>query len=257
MTAASSSSGAGLFEYLLRLGDTSLVLGHRLSEWCGHGPQLEEDLALANIAIDLIGQARMLLQYAGEVEGRGRSEDDLAYLRDGREYRNLLLVELPNGHYGDTVARQFLYDAFAMELWSDLTRSRDERLAAIAGKAVKEHEYHWRHSSGWMIRLGDGTEESHAKMQASLERLWPYTGELYTPDAVDEAMHAAGIAPDLAAIATRWRARIAPVLAEATLVRPEDGWMQKGGKTGRHSEHLGRMLAEMQSLHRAYPGAKW
>ena len=246
-----------LFEYLLRLGDTNLVLGHRLSEWCGHGPAPEEDLALANIALDLIGQARMLLQYAGTVEGLGRSEDDLAYLRDGRDYRNLLLAEQPNGHYGDTIVRQFLFDAFAVELWSDLTRSGDAQLAAIAAKAVKEHQYHWRHSSGWIVRLGDGTDESHAKMQASLERLWPYTGEMLSADAVDEAMRDARIGPDLLAVAPRWSSRVSAVLAEATLTRPEDGWMQQGGKSGRHSEHLGHLLAEMQSVHRAYPGASW
>ena len=255
MTAA--ASGTELFQYLLRLGDTSLVLGHRLSEWCGHGPALEEDLALANIALDLIGQARLLLQYAGTVEGIGRSEDDLAYLRDGRDYRNFLLVEQPNGHYGDTIARQFLFDAFAVELWADLTRSSDAHIAAVAGKAIKEHQYHWRHSSGWMIRLGDGTDESHARMQAALEQLWPYTGEMLTPDDVDKAMHAAGIGPDLAAIEPRWNARVAAVLTESTLTRPDDGWMQRGGKTGRHSEHLGHLLAEMQSVHRAYPGATW
>jgi ring-1,2-phenylacetyl-CoA epoxidase subunit PaaC len=249
--------GPALFEYVLRLGDTHLVLGHRVSEWCGHGPALEEDLALANIALDLIGQARLLLQYAGTVEGLGRSEDDLAYLRDGRDYRNLLLVEQPNGHYGDTIARQFLFDAFAVELWAALTHSADAQLAAIAGKAIKEHQYHWRHSSGWMIRLGDGTDESHARMQAALERLWPYTGEMLTPDDMDRAMHDAQIGPDPAAIAARWNARIDGVLAEATLTRPEDGWMQRGGKTGRHSEHLGHLLAEMQSVHRAYPGATW
>jgi ring-1,2-phenylacetyl-CoA epoxidase subunit PaaC len=255
LTAAAAR--AQLFEYLLRLGDTSLVLGHRLSEWCGHGPQLEEDLALTNIALDLIGQARLLLQHAGSVEARGRTEDDLAYLRDGREYRNLLLAELPNGHYGDTIARQVLYDAFALELWGDLTRSRDAQLAAIAGKAVKEHQYHWRHSSGWTVRLGDGTEESHEKMQASIDRLWTYTGEMLTPDSVDEAMLGAGVGADLNAIVPRWNARIDGVLAEATLARPPDGWMQRGGKTGRHGEHLGYLLAEMQSLHRAHPGASW
>jgi ring-1,2-phenylacetyl-CoA epoxidase subunit PaaC len=246
-----------LFEYLLRLGDTSLVLGHRLSEWCGHGPQLEEDLALANIALDLIGQARLLLQYAGTVEGGGRTEDDLAYLRDGREYRNLLLAELPNGHYGDTIARQVLYDAFALELWTELTRSRDAQLAAIAGKAVKEQQYHWRHSSGWTIRLGDGTDESHAKMQASIDRIWTYTGEMLTPDVVDEAMRESGVGPDLNAIASRWSVRLDTLFAEATLARPPDGWMQRGGKAGRHSEHLGYLLAEMQSVHRAHPGASW
>lgn len=247
-----------LFDYLLRLGDTSLVLGHRLSEWCGHGPALETDMALTNVALDLIGQARQFLTYAGEVEGRGRSEDDLAYLRDAHGYRNLLLVELPNEDFARTIARQFLFDAFNVELMAGLAAgSRDGRLAAIAAKAVKEVSYHARHSSEWMIRLGDGTETSHRKIQAALDDLWMYTGEMFAMDDVDDAMVAAGIGVDLVALKSRWDERVDEVLTEATVKRPEDGWMQTGGKAGRHTEHLGYLLAEMQFLQRAYPGAKW
>lgn len=247
-----------LFDYLLRLGDTSLVLGHRLSEWCGHGPALETDMALTNVALDLIGQARQFLTYAGEVEGRGRSEDDLAYLRDAHGYRNLLLVELPNEDFARTIARQFLFDAFNVELMAGLAAgSRDGRLAAIAAKAVKEVSYHARHSSEWMIRLGDGTETSHRKIQAALDDLWMYTGEMFAMDGVDDAMVAAGIGVDPVALKPRWDERIDEVLTEATVKRPEDGWMQTGGKAGRHTEHLGYLLAEMQFLQRAYPGAKW
>lgn len=247
-----------LFDYLLRLGDTSLVLGHRLSEWCGHGPALETDMALTNVALDLIGQARQFLTYAGEVEARGRSEDDLAYLRDAHGYRNLLLVELPNEDFARTIARQFLFDAFNVELMAGLAAgSRDKRLAAIAAKAVKEVSYHARHSSEWMIRLGDGTETSHRKIQAALDDLWMYTGEMFAMDGVDDAMVAAGIGVDPVALKSRWDERVDEVLTEATVKRPEDGWMQTGGKAGRHTEHLGYLLAEMQFLQRAYPGAKW
>ncbi len=253
-----ASASTDLVEYLLRHGDDRLVLGHRLSEWCGHAPILEEDIALANIALDLIGQARQFLTYAGEVEGRGRSEDDLAYLRDAHGYRNLLLVELPNEDFARTIARQFLFDAFNVELMAGLAAgSRDERLAAIAAKAVKEVSYHARHSSEWMIRLGDGTEVSHGKIQAALDDLWMYTGEMFAMDEVDEALVAAGIGVDLAALKPSWDRRVDEVLGEATLRRPEDVWMQTGGKAGRHTEHLGYLLAEMQFLQRAYPGAKW
>lgn len=246
-----------LFDYLLRLGDTSLVLGHRLSEWCGHGPAVEEDMALSNIALDLIGQARLLLTYAGEVEGAGRVEDDLAYLRDVLDYRNLLLVEQPNGDFATTIARQFLFDAFHVDLLARLAESRDERLAAIAAKSLKEVTYHLRHSSEWVIRLGDGTDESHARMQSALDALWMYTGEMFQVDAVDEAMASAGIGVDLEALKPGWDRRIGEVLREATLERPDDAWMHTGGKAGRHGEHLGYLLAEMQFLQRAYPGAAW
>lgn len=246
-----------LFEYLLRLGDSSLILGQRLSEWCGHGPELEEDIALINVALDLIGQARSLLTYAGEVEGRGRDEDALAFLRDGTDYRNLLLVEQPNHDFAYTIARQFLFDAFHLELQQALTGSRDARLAAIAGKSVKEVTYHLRHSSEWLIRLGDGTPLSHDKMQTALDDLWMYSGEMFEMDGLETALAEAGVAPDRAALRPAWEARMAAVIEEATLQRPDDGWMQSGGLRGRHSEHLGHILAEMQHLQRAHPGAAW
>ncbi len=246
-----------LFEYLLRLGDSSLILGQRLSEWCGHGPELEEDIALINIALDLIGQARSLLTYAGEVEGRGRDEDVLAFLRDGTDYRNLLLVEQPNQDFAYTIARQFLFDAFHLEQQRALMGSRDETLAAIAGKSVKEVTYHLRHSSEWLVRLGDGTPLSHDKMQTALDDLWMYSGEMFEMDALEAALVEAGVAPDRAALRPAWEARVAAVIEEATLQRPDDGWMQSGGLRGRHSEHLGHILAEMQHLQRAHPGAQW
>ena len=248
---------AALFEYLLRLGDSSLVLGQRLSEWCGHGPELEEDIALINVALDLIGQARSLLSRAGEVEGLGRDEEALAFLRDGTDYRNLLLVEQPNGNFADTIARQFLFDAFNLDLLDALTGSRDEVLAAIAGKSVKEATYHLRHSSEWVIRLGDGTPLSHDRMQSALDGLWMYSGELFEMDQLESGLAEAGIAADRAALRPSWDARVNAVLEAATLQRPDDGWMQSGGLRGRHSEHLGHLLAEMQHLQRAHPGAEW
>ena len=250
-------TGNALFDYLLRLGDTSLVLGHRLSEWCGHAPELEEDVALANIALDLIGHARLLLSYAGEVEGQGRGEDALAILRDVCDYRNHLLAEQPNRDFGHTIARQFLHDAWALELYERLSGSADERLAGIAAKAVKEKRYHLRHSAGWVVRLGDGTDVSHAKVADALGRLWPYTGEMFERDEAEQALVAAGILPDPAELKAAWTARVDAVLEEATLDRPADGWMQKGGRRGEHSEHLGYLLAEMQFLPRAYPDATW
>lgn len=246
-----------LFRYAVRMGDNSLVLGHRLSEWCGHGPQLEEDIAQANIALDLIGQARNYLTYAGEVEGKGRSEDDLAYLRTDREYLNVQLVELHKGDYAYTIARSFLFDAFHLALQQALTTSTDERLSAIAEKAVKEVTYHLRHSSEWLIRFGDGTDESHERAQNALDDLWRYTGELFVPDEAEEVLAKAGVVPDLADIRVEWSATVDRVLKEATLKRPEDGWMARGGKKGIHTEHLGPMLAEMQTLQRTYPGVEW
>lgn len=246
-----------LFRYAVRMGDNSLVLGHRLSEWCGHGPQLEEDIAQANIALDLIGQARNYLTYAGEVEGKGRSEDDLAYLRTDREYLNLLLTELPKGDYAQTIARSFLFDAFHLPLQQALTTSTDERLKGIAEKAVKEVTYHLRHSSEWLIRFGDGTEESHSRAQAALDDLWRFTGELFIPDEAEEMLTKAGIAPKLDDIKKEWSATVDSVLKEATLKRPADGWMATGGKKGVHTEHIGPMLAEMQTLQRTYPGVEW
>jgi ring-1,2-phenylacetyl-CoA epoxidase subunit PaaC len=246
-----------LYRYVLRLGDLALVLGQRLSEWVGHAPALEEDLGLANIALDLVGQARLLLAYAGEIEGRGRGEDDIAFLREHGEYLNPTLVEQPNGDFGETIVRQVLIDAFQLALYERLASSRDERLAAIAAKAVKETRYHLRYSSSWLVRLGDGTEESHARVQRALERLWPYTVELFEADALDRDMAERGVAPSLAEMRTAWNRHIDEVLAEATLDRPADRPYTWFGKRGEHSEHLGYLLAEMQYLQRAHPGARW
>jgi ring-1,2-phenylacetyl-CoA epoxidase subunit PaaC len=248
---------APLFDYTLRLADSALILGHRLSEWIGHAPLLEEELALGNIALDLIGQARALYAYAGAVEGKGRDEDALAYLRDAGEFRNLLLAEQPNGDFAVTIVRQLLYSAFAHPFWRALAGSRDAALAAIAAKAEKEAAYHLRHAGEWLIRLGDGTAESHRRAQAALAELWPYTGELFESDAIEQALFAQGIAVDPAALRPEWEKTVQAVIAEATLAAPADQWMQSGGRSGRHSEHLGHLLATMQFLQRAYPGARW
>ncbi|HVY81479.1 MAG TPA: 1,2-phenylacetyl-CoA epoxidase subunit PaaC [Steroidobacteraceae bacterium] len=243
--------------YVLRLADTSLVLGQRLGEWVGHAPALEEDLGLANTALDLIGQARMLLTYAGELEGRGRSEDDLAMGRDQSDFLNFALVEQPNGDFGRTIVRQLLLDAFQLEVYEALQRSSDARLAEIAAKALKETRYHFRYSAGWVVRLGDGSEESHRRVQSALDDLWRFTRELFAEDDIDREMAAAGVAPSLAELQPRWSSRIDEVLQEATLTRPADAPYSWFGKRGEHTEHLGYLLAEMQFLHRAYPGASW
>jgi ring-1,2-phenylacetyl-CoA epoxidase subunit PaaC len=245
------------FRYLLRLGDTSLVLGQRLAEWVGHSPALEEDLGLANLSLDLVGQARLLLSYAGELEGKGRDEDALAFLRDAPAFVNLSLAEQPNGDFGRTIVRQCLLDAWQLELYTGLLNSSDTRLAAIAAKALKETRYHLRFSSGWLVRLGDGTEESHRRVQDALNELWRFTTELFAADEVDDALVAAGVAPALTALQPRWLARIDEVLQEATLVRPAAIPYQWHGKRGVHTEHLGLLLAEMQHLQRTYPGAQW
>ena len=244
-------------DYLLRLGDNALVLGQRLSEWTGHAPILEEDLALTNVALDLVGQARLWLAYAGEAEGLGRDEDRLAYFREAREYRNVLLVELPNGDYAATLARQFLFDTWYFYLLEALSASQDERLAGIAQKAVREVAYHVRRSGEWVVRLGDGTESSHAKMQTALDNLWPYTGELFEADDADRELARRGVGAHLEALRWPWLAHVTRVLADATLRVPAAGWMQTGGKSGRHSEHLGYLLAEMQSVRRSVPGERW
>jgi ring-1,2-phenylacetyl-CoA epoxidase subunit PaaC len=243
--------------YVLRLADTSLILGQRLGEWVGHAPALEEDLGLANISLDLIGQARLLLSYAGEIEGRGRSEDELAFLRDAPEFLNLTLVEQPNGDFGRTLVRQLLASAFQLELYSALRGSADARLAEIAAKALKETAYHFRYSAGWVVRLGDGTTDSRARVQSALDELWPFTAELFAADEVDESIAAAGIAPRAADLEAPWSARIDAVLSEATLARPADTVFPWHGKGGIHTEHLGFLLAEMQFLQRAYPGCSW
>jgi ring-1,2-phenylacetyl-CoA epoxidase subunit PaaC len=246
-----------LYQYTLRLADTALILGHRLSEWVGHSPVIEEDLAFGNMGLDLIGQARAFYTYAAQIEGKGRDEDALAYLRDASDYRNLLLTEQPNGDFANTMVRQLLYAAFAQPYFEALTRSKDDMLAAIAAKAVKEIAYHVRHAAEWTIRLGDGTDESHMRAQSALDELWPYTGEMFEIDQVEHALIDRGIAVDPAPLRAGWSKTIDGVLAEATLTRPRDGYMQSGGRVGVHSEHLGHILAELQFLQRAYPGATW
>jgi len=246
-----------LVNFLLRLGDDSLILGHRMSEWCGHGPILEEDIAMTNISLDLIGQATSIFQYAAKVEDKGRDEDDIAFLRFDKDYKNLLLVEQPNGDFGMTFMRQFLFDAYRKPLFELLQSSSDEQLAAIAEKSLKETKYHLKHSSEWVIRLGDGTEESHMRVQESLDALWRYTAELFYEDEVEVALKEAGILPNLDRVKAEWTATVREVLDRATLTIPANGWEQIGGRKGLHSEHLGFLLAEMQYMQRAYPGMKW
>jgi ring-1,2-phenylacetyl-CoA epoxidase subunit PaaC len=244
-------------EYLLRIADTNLILGQRLAEWCGHGPILEEDIALTNISLDHIGQCTMIYEHLAETEGKGRTGDDWAFLRDHNEFRNLLLVELPNGDFGNTILRQFFFSAFYNLFLDGLKQSNDEFLRAFAFKAAKEVAYHLKHSADWVIRLGDGTEESRHRMLAALDHLWPFTGEMFMADEIDRAMAAAGIGPDLSALKAEWDKKIAEVLNEATLPIPAEEPFQKGGKQGLHTEYLGFILAEMQFLPRAMPGLKW
>ncbi|RYY21005.1 MAG: phenylacetate-CoA oxygenase subunit PaaI [Cytophagaceae bacterium] len=246
-----------LFAHVLQLADTSLILGHRLSEWCGHGPVLEQDLAMANIALDLLGEARSYYQYAAELEGQGRTEDDLAYLRPAVEYRNPLLVEQPNGDFAATITRQFIFDNFHYVLLQRLQASPDERLAAIAEKSVKEAAYHLKWSSEWVIRLGDGTPESRQRLDKALATLWRYADELTTPTATEQALQAAGLIPDYAALQPAMAAHLARVWQEATLPAPTGSFRMKGGKEGRHSEHLGYILTELQYMQRTYPGLQW
>lgn len=253
----SAAAPDALLTFLLRLADDHLVLGHRLSEWCGHAPMLEEDLALPNIALDLIGQARALYQHAAEIEGKGRSEDDLAYLRLEREYLNCLLAERPNGDFAHTMLRQFYFAAFMHSFWEGMEKGTDAALAAIAAKAVKEAAYHIRHAGEWVIRLGDGTEESARRMRAAVESLAPYLDELFESDAVTQAIAAAGIAPEPASLRGAFDRQVGQVFAEALLEAPQSGWAQSGGRRGRHSEAMGYLLAELQYMQRTYPGAVW
>ncbi len=245
------------FQYVLALADDALVLGHRLSEWSSRAPTLEEDIALSNIGLDLVGQARSLYAYAGHIEGIGRDEDALAFGRDAHQYLNMQLVERLNGDFAATMARQLFYATFAELFWTAMKRSKDVELSGIAAKAEKECAYHVRHSAEWVIRLGDGTDESHARMQREIDEAWMFTGELFAMDQVDRAMCNVGIGVDRSALKSDWDKAIDAVLTEATLVRPRDGWMISGGRRGTHTEHLGPMLAVMQSLPRTYPGAKW
>ena len=246
-----------LLQYVARLGDNALILGQRMIELVAAYPELEEELANANFALDYIGQARMFYSYAGELEGAGRDEDDYAFLRDENEFRNVLLLEQTNWHFGDCIARLVLFEAFYLAQLETLAQCADERLAAIAARAEKEIRYHLRHNTQWLVRLGDGTEESHERVQESLNRLWQYTGELFATDEVDTIIEKAFGGPNLAAIRERWVTDIEAILVNATLARPDDGWMASGGKQGRHSEHLGYMIAEMQYLQRTHPGASW
>jgi ring-1,2-phenylacetyl-CoA epoxidase subunit PaaC len=246
-----------LVQYTLRRADDALILGHRLSEWCGHAPMLEEDMALANMGLDLLGQARELYSYAAEVEGKGNDEDKFAYLRDVRQYRNLLLLEQPNGDFARTMVRQFFYSAFADLYWRAMTRSSDPTLSAIAAKSEKESAYHLRHSSEWLVRLGDGTDESHRRVQLAIDDLWAFTGEMFGVDDGERGLIDAGIAIDSAKLHSQWQKTIAEVVSEATLSLPKSNWMQQGGRSGRHSEHLGHLLSELQSMQRTFPGATW
>lgn len=247
-----------LFAYLCRIGDDRLVLGHRLSEWAGHGPILEEDIALSNIALDLLGQAANFLRLAGQVEGQGRDEDALAFWREEREFQNTRLVELPIGDFGFTIARQFLFDAYSVHLLDQLQRSTHAELAALAARALKEDRYHLRHSAEWVVRLGDGTEESHSRIATGLEACWRFTGELFQPDAVDLALGTEGVAADLGAVRSAWGDTIGEVLRRATLEVPAgDGAPPPNVGRGSHTEHLGHLLAVMQSTARAHPGATW
>ena len=246
-----------LHAYVLRLGDNALVLGQRMVEVVASCPELEEELANANFALDYIGQARMLYSYAGEREGAGRSEDDLAFFRPEHEFRNLLIVEQPNGHFGDTIVRQVLFDAYYLLLLEALSACSDARLSEIAARAEKEVRYHLRHAAQWLIRLGDGTEESHQKAQQSLDDLWRYTGEMFEIDTLDQMMMSDFNGPDLSAIAAEWQKKIAVIVAESTLELPREIGMARGGKQGVHSEHFGYLLAQLQFLPRSYPGATW
>lgn len=246
-----------LFAYTLRLADNALILGHRLSEWIGHAPALEEDLALGNLGLDLIGQARAFYTYAGEIEGKGRDEDKLAYFRDAQDWRNVLLVEQPNGDFAATMTRQLLFAAYAHPLYAALAKSADSTLAAIAVKAEKEMAYHVRHSGEWIIRLGDGTADSHERTQTALDELYAYSTELFESDEIERSLVDAGVAADPATLRGEWERTMNRILSDATLKAPPQSFAQTGGRVGRHSEHLGYILADMQFLQRTYPGAQW
>ena len=246
-----------LIDYVLHLADNSMILGQRNGEWCGHGPVLEQDIALTNITLDLIGEARSLYQYAAELKGGNSTEDSVAFLRDVTQYRNTLLLEQNNTDWAYTITRQFFYDVFHYNLQEAMVNSSDERLKEIAKKTIKESTYHLKWSSEWMIRLGDGTEVSHLKMQNALNALWEYTGEFFIPSTSEMEMQEKGIGADLNALSIKWRAKVEEILKEATLSIPESSFQQKGGKTGMHSEQMGYILADMQYMQRAYPGAEW
>ncbi len=243
--------------YILHLADNALILGHRLSEWCGHGPVLEQDMALTNIALDLVGQSRSLYQLAASIQDEGKTEDDLAYFRDVIDFKNVLLVEQENGDFAQTILRQFLFDAYNFHLYQKLLKSSDKQLSAIAEKSLKEITYHLRWSSEWVIRLGDGTEESNRRINEAIEALWPYAGELFIPATYELEAVKEGLGVDSASLKELWSTEIKNVFDEANLEVPEESWVQKGGKNGIHTEKLGFLLAEMQFLQRAYPGQEW
>lgn len=280
MAGKTSTMDTQKLKYTLQIADNALIMGHRLSEWCGHGPILEQDIALTNIALDHLGQARSLYQYAAEqfnelpreeketlfnstalqniiASGKAVDEDDMAYLRDGWDFRNVLLTEQENKDWAYTTMRSLFYDAFNYFFYTALQQSKDETLAAIAEKSLKEVTYHLRWSSEWVIRLGDGTEESHKRAQEALDNLWQYAGELCIMSECDKAMLEAGAGVNLDDIKSKWAERVSTILSEATLQQPEDGWMQQGGKEGKHTEHLGYVLAEMQYMQRTYPNMEW
>lgn len=258
MNIALTDTKQALCNYVLHHADTNLILAQRLCEWCGHGPILEQDIALSNIGLDLLGQTRSLYQYASALLDGEKTEDQLAFLRSERQFKNLLLSELPNGDFGFTVLRQFFYETYQVLLFTQLQNSSNEQLAAIAEKSLKESTYHYKWSAEWVIRLGDGTEESKSRIQKSLNEIWTYTGEMFVPNADEKALIEAGLVPDVSTLRDAWMAKVSAVLAEATLVIPEGNvWMQEGGKNGIHSEHLGYILAEMQYLQRQYPGQQW
>lgn len=246
-----------LIGYLLRLGDNALILGQRLTEIVVHGPELEEELAIANIALDYLGQSRMFYTYAGELEGKGRSEDDFAFMRDEHEFKNLLLLERPNGHFGDTIARQVYFDVFYVLQLEALQTCADQRLAEIAAKSIKEIQYHLRHCKKWLVRLGDGTEKSHQRMNDSVHEFWRFTGEMFIGDDLDKTVRNEWNGPDLESLGDRWRKEISALLEEATISPPNEDWMNRGGKQGHHSEDFGYLIAEMQTMQRSYPGASW
>lgn len=248
---------AATLEYTTRLGDDSVVLGHRISEWVSYGPFLEEDIAYGNVALDYIGRARMFYTYAAELANDGRTEDDFAYMRNDREYRNLLLMEMPKGDFAYSQVRQLFADVYYTLLLPELLQSKDETLSAIAAKAVKETKYHLRRSRDWVLRLGDGTEESHKRTQKAVEQLWGYTHEMFDMDETEQLLADNGIGVDVSKLHGAWRQMVSDILAEATLTVPEDSWAVRGGRTGYHTENLGHMLTEMQIVHRSHPGCEW
>lgn len=246
-----------LLKYLLRLGDNALILAQRLIELVSHGPELEEEMANANFSLDYLGQARMLYSYAAELEGAGRTEDELAFMRGEREFCSFLLVEQPNGHFGDTIVRSVLFETYYLAQLEALVACSDTRLAEIAARAVKEIRYHQRHNSQWLVRLGDGTEESHRRVQQSIEDLWRFTGELFAGDEVDDIVRDHYNGPDLKVLRADWRQRVAAIVDKATIRLPDDQWMDEGGRSGRHTEHFGSLIAEMQIMQRSFPGLNW